>query len=148
HVRTWPVSERLSACGFDAGPLLFAKCHVGIIMHSAPAVQHVLQYISADVEAHAPSAFRRPTERNRHRCESSDRTSASLLIPESPHSTQVRAPFYCTFFSSPFRKVSCNGQVHGPSWTSGNREAAAHHRLRTAARAGVFSAPLRHTKAW
>jgi hypothetical protein len=30
-----------------------ALCHVGIIMHCAPAVQHVLQYASADVEAHA-----------------------------------------------------------------------------------------------
>src|SRR5262245_50702972 len=33
-------------------PLLFAECHIGIIMHCAPAVQHVLQYVSADVEAH------------------------------------------------------------------------------------------------
>src|SRR5262249_32050668 len=33
-------------------PLLFAECHIGIIMHCAPAVQHVLQYVGADVEAH------------------------------------------------------------------------------------------------
>src|SRR5262245_25638929 len=50
---TWALRERPSARSFDPLPVPIAQCHVRVVVHCVPAVQHVLQDRGADVEAHA-----------------------------------------------------------------------------------------------
>src|SRR5262245_42234133 len=140
-------------------------------MHCAPAVQHVLQYVSADVEAHAPHqrfvgpqnataiAVKARIERQ-HRC-------SSPKAPPYGSGPRRSADSTVPFFLSPSKNVSCNGQVQ---WTIvdqwGNREpksifqaalsrllagrvaapmgvtGAAGHRLRMAAWAGPAGYPV------